>query len=211
MSGISLKAQNIIPLSLLVTIQLMTVYCIGYQGFDFSHLDFLQETSGVMVGVGVLAALLSYLLPAELKNSLVFMCWKNVLPGHRFIQLSENDARIESDRLMARVPNYDELRSDHTAQNSYWYREFYRPNIDKSEVASAHKSFLLYRDAAAVSTLLAVIFVVAKFVLTTKLSGVDIHSGWVFILAAVGFILAGNNTGHRLVTSAVAIGLCKQL
>jgi hypothetical protein len=209
MTGISLKAQNIVPLSLLVAIQLLAVYCLSYQVFNLDSLGILQETSGAMLAIGVLAGWLSYLLPADVKNSLVFLRWKNALPGHRFIQLSENDARIDTDDLRARVSEYDELSSDHKAQNSYWYREFYRPLINQSEILSIHKSYLLYRDAAAVSLIMAVLFTVVKLVLGPILSAVTFHSGWVFLVTLMGCILAGSNSGRRLVTTVVAIGLCK--
>ena len=209
MTGISLKAQNIVPLSLLVAIQLLAVYCLSYQVFNVDLLGFLQETSGAMLAIGVLAGWLSYLIPADLKNSLVFLRWKNALPGHRFVQLAENDARIDTDSLRARVSNHDELRSDQKAQNSYWYREFYRPLINQSEVLSIHKSYLLYRDVAAVSLIMAVLFTVAKLVLGPKLSAVTFHSGWIFLVTIAACIVAGSNAGRRLVTTAVAIGLCK--
>jgi len=209
MTSISLKAQNIVPLSLLVAIQLLAVYCLSYRIFNLDLLEFLQETSGAMLAVGVLSGLLSYLLPADVKNSLIFLRWENALPGHRFIQLSENDARIDTDSVKVSVSNYDELRSDQKAQNSYWYREFYRPLINQTEILSIHKSYLLYRDTAVVSLIMAVLFTVAKLVLGPKLSAVTFHSGWIFLVTIAGCIVAGSNAGRRLVTTAVAIDLCK--
>ncbi|ABC31708.1 conserved hypothetical protein [Hahella chejuensis KCTC 2396] len=210
MTSISLKAQNIVPLSLLVAVQLLAVYSLNYPVLDLNLLDFLKETSGVMLVIGVLAGWLSYLLPADLKNSLVFLRWKNVLPGHRFIQLCEDDARIDVEKLKARVPSFEELRSDHDAQNSYWYREFYRPLANQSEVASVHKAYLLYRDAAAVSLIMVALFSTAKLVLEPKLSDIAFYSIWIFCCTALGCVVAGSNAGRRLVTTGVAINLCKQ-
>lgn len=80
-----------------------------------------------MLAISVLAGWLSHLMPADLKNALVFIRWRNVLPGHRFIQLAEKDTRIDIDLFKERVTDYESLKSDNKNQNSYWYREFYRP------------------------------------------------------------------------------------
>ena len=40
----------------------------------------------------------------------------------------------------------DEMSEDE--QNAYWYNEIYRPVRNEPEVLQAHRSFLLFRDAA---------------------------------------------------------------
>ena len=205
MGGISLKAQNILPLTTLTAIQFLAVLLVNNKSLNVDQLASLQESGGVMLTIGALAGWLSYLLPADLKNALVFLRWKNALPGHRFLQLAENDTRIDVQALRAKVVNYDSLVSDHKAQNSYWYREFYRPVANQDEVASTHKSYLLYRDAAAVSLLCAVIFVLAKLLLAEFMAGIGVGSILVFGAAVLGFIAAAGNLGRRLVTTAVAV------
>ncbi|HCM1365027.1 TPA: hypothetical protein N2903_004343, partial [Vibrio parahaemolyticus] len=97
MAGLSLKAKNIAPLSVLVVIQLIAVTMVNRHTFDASLLDILKDTGGTMLAISVLAGWLSHLIPADIKNALVFLRWRNVLPGHRFIQLAEKDTRIDID------------------------------------------------------------------------------------------------------------------
>ncbi|WP_444922170.1 hypothetical protein ACJJID_07545 [Microbulbifer sp. CnH-101-G] len=209
MASLSLKTQNSAPLALLVLLQLLAVHCLNSASFDINLLTSIQKAGGVMLAVGALAGWLSYLLPVSLKNTLVFLRLRDVLPGHRFIQLSEADPRIDTQLLKEKVPGYEPLSSDHKGQNSYWYREFYRPVADQHEVTSTHKSYLLYRDAATVSLLCAAIFVLAKLLLTESMSAFELGSGAVFPLAALGFALAAGNAGRRLVTTTVAISMAK--
>ncbi|WP_445361905.1 hypothetical protein ACJJIL_10455 [Microbulbifer sp. EKSA005] len=209
MAGLSLKTQNSAPLALLVLLQLLAVHGFNSASFDINLLTSIKEAGGVMLAIGVLASWLSYLLPAGLKNTLIFLRLRNVLPGHRFIQLAEADPRIDTPLLKEKVPGYESLSSDYKAQNSYWYREFYRPVADQQEVAATHKAYLLYRDAATVSLLCAAIFVLAMLLLTESMSAFELGSGAVFPLAALGFALAAGNAGRRLVTTAVAISMAK--
>ena len=146
-------------------------------------------------------------MPAEVKSVLVFWRWSNVLPGHRFIQLSEKDRRIDTVLLKARVSEYDLLKQNNSEQNSHWYKEFYRPSNKQDEVASTHRAYLLYRDAAAVSFVSAFALLVAKQFLGEYLLEVSYQSLWVFVVAIAGFSIAARNAGNRLVTTAVAISL----
>lgn len=202
----SLKAKNIAPLSVLVVFQLIAISVVNHQTFDTSLLDILKDTGGAMLVISVLAGWLSHLIPADLKNALVFLRWRNVLPGHRFIQLAEKDTRIDIDLFKTRVADYESLKSDNKNQNSYWYREFYRPVTNQDEVASTHKSYLLYRDAAAVSLISAAILVLTKL-LGEYLSEVSYQSLWVFVVAIAGFSIAARNAGNRLVTTVIAVSL----
>ncbi|ELL4669641.1 hypothetical protein Q5V23_003507 [Vibrio fluvialis] len=207
MAGLSLKAKNIVPLSVLVVFQLIAISVVNRQTFDTSLLDILKDTGGAMLVISVLAGWLSHLIPADLKNSLVFLRWRNVLPGHRFIQLAEKDTRIDIDLFKTRVADYESLKSDNKNQNSYWYREFYRPVTNQDEVASTHKSYLLYRDAAAVSLISAVILVLTKLLIDIQMAQIGFNSVWVFAIAIIGFIVAARNAGQRMVTTAIAVRL----
>lgn len=207
MAGLSLKAKNIAPLSVLVVIQLIAVTMVNRHTFDVSLLDILKDTGGAMLAISVLAGWLSHLMPADLKNALVFLRWRNVLPGHRFIQLAEKDARIDIDLFKTRVVDYESLKSDNKNQNSYWYREFYRPVTNHDEVASTHKSYLLYRDAAAVSLISAIILVLAKLLIDIQMAQIGFDSVCVFGVAIIGFIVAARNAGQRMITTAIAVSL----
>ncbi|CAH1560041.1 conserved hypothetical protein [Vibrio rotiferianus] len=207
MMGISMKANNIVPLSVLMVVQFSVVSLVNQSAFDISYIDILKDTSGAMLAIGAVSGWLSHLMPTDLKNVLVFWRWNNVLPGHRFIQLSERERRIDTALLKARVYEFELLKQNNSKQNSYWYKEFYRPSNKQDEVASTHRAYLLYRDAAAVSFVSALAFLVAKQLLGEYVSELSYQSLWVFALAIVGFSIAARNAGNRLVTTAVAISL----
>ncbi len=210
MLGMSLKANNIIPLSVLMVLQLTAVSVVNKSEFDLTFIDIIKDTGGAMLVIGVIAGWLSHLLPAELKSVLVFWRWRNVLPGHRFIQLSEKDRRIDNVTLKVRVPEYEALKLNNSEQNSYWYKEFYRPSNKQDEVASTHRSYLLYRDATAVSFVSVFALLVAKQLFSEHLLEVSYQSLWVFVVAIAGFCIAARNAGQRLVTTAIAVSLVRQ-
>ncbi|WMN89093.1 hypothetical protein NI382_21535 [Vibrio parahaemolyticus] len=210
MMGISMKTHNIVPLSVLMVLQLTVVSVVNQSAFDITLLDILKDTGGAMLAIGAVSGWLSHLIPAELKSVLVFWRWRNVLPGHRFIQLSERDTRIDIDQLKLRVVDYESLKSDQNAQNSYWYREFYRPVTNHAEIASTHSSYLLYRDAAAISFVSMFALLVAKQVFSEPLLEVSYQALWVFVVAIAGFSIAARNAGQRLVTTTIAVSLAMQ-
>lgn len=207
MLGISMKDNNIVPLSVLMVLQFTLISLVNQSAFDISYADILKDTGGAMLVIGAISGWLSHLMPAELKSILVFWRWNNVLPGHRFIHLSEKDRRIDTVILKARVSEFDLLKQNNSEQNSYWYKEFYRPSNKQDEVASTHRAYLLYRDAAAVSFVSALALLVAKQFLSEYLSEVSYQSLWVFALAITGFSIAARNAGNRLVTTAIAVSL----
>ncbi|MEY8200153.1 MAG: hypothetical protein RPS47_12995 [Colwellia sp.] len=204
---VSLKTQNIAPLSTLVLLQLLAIIYISYGYLDKKLLSEINEAGGAILAIGSLAALMSYLMSAEMKSKLIFLRLNHALPGHRFIQLANADPRIEKKKFKRSVDNYDALVSDHVNQNSYWYNEFYRPVINHNVVASTHRSYLLYRDAAVVSLLLGITFAVAKLAFKPVMADLGYINLFVFSAAFGCFLLAGQNAGKRLVTSAIAIRL----
>lgn len=210
MMGISMKTHNIVPLSVFMVLQLTVVSVVNQSASDISLLDILKDAGGAMLAIGAVSGWLSHLIPAELKSVLVFWRWRNVLPGHRFIQLSEKDRRIDNVILKARVPEYEALKLNNSEQNSYWYKEFYRPSNKQEEVASTHRSYLLYRDAVAVSFVSMFSLLVAKQVLSEQLLEVSYQALWVFVVAIAGFSIAARNAGQRLVTTAIAVSLAMQ-
>ncbi|WP_232471694.1 MULTISPECIES: hypothetical protein [Vibrio] len=202
-----MKTNNIIPLSVLMVLQLTVISLVNQSAFDISYVDILKDTSGAMLAIGAVSGWLSHLMPPDLKSVLVFWRWNNVLPGHRFIQLSEKDRRIDTALLKARVSEFELLKQNNREQNSYWYKEFYRPSNKQDEVASTHRAYLLYRDAAAVSFVSAFALLAAKQFLGEYFSEVSYQSLWVFTFAIIGFSIAAKNAGNRLVTTAIAVSL----
>lgn len=207
MIKLSLKTQNIVPLSLLIIFQCALAFALALgNGEAFSEKS-ISPSSSVVVLVGALAGWFSFLLPAGIKNSLVFLRFSNALPGHRFIQLCESDPRIDNESMKIVIDNFLSLQMDQEKQNQYWYNKIYRPNVDNREVATAHKSYLLYRDAAAVSIIVISCLVVTSLIFPLVKAAISVGFIAVMAIFCIGFLVAANNAGKRFVTTTVAIFL----
>lgn len=144
--------------------------------------------------------LLSSLIPNQLKASLVFWRARFALPGHRaFSHHAHADPRIDPAKLLARISPYPvEARE----QNSAWYR-IYRAHRDDDAVLDANRRFLLFRDLAVVSLLLAVLLPFGIWAL--GLRSAVLPTLIVFIAQYVLSAIAARQAGIRLVTSVLAI------
>ena len=209
MGAVSLKTQNLVPLSALALLQLMTAYFVTQGKIDLSQFKSLASTGGSALALSVVTAWFSYLLPTDIKNSIVFLRIKCALPGHRFLKLSRADSRIDFELLKHRVADFDVLDNNPLRQNQYWYKEIYRPISNELEVASVHKSYLLYRDAAAISLISIIILGLTKILLPSITAVIDQKGLIIFVLFFIGFVVAANSTGRRFVTTSVAIYLSK--
>ncbi|SIT08105.1 MAG: hypothetical protein C9355_00795 [Thalassolituus maritimus] len=205
---ISLKAQNVVPLTVLVLLQVYLVLCLAQGALDLGGIISSMESASLMLLLNVVIVWLSYLVPADIKNGMVFFRVRNALPGHRFLSLMKSDPRIDVARIHA-IHDLSSLVSDESAQNSFWYQVFYKPNTARMEIKSAHKSYLLYRDACAVSLILCGVYCLVSWLSPAYLGGSDSLYGLVFIVFALGFALSANNTGKRMVTTAIALSTAK--
>jgi hypothetical protein len=148
----------------------------------------------------VLVLLLTSILPAELKAVLVFWRVRDVLPGHRaFSVYALKDPRIDVARLRAAVGEFPVLARD---QNSLWYRLFKQVETDPG-VAQAHRHFLLFRDLAALSLLLAIIAPLALYALAAGDVAVWLALA-LFGSQHLATALAGRFHGVRLVCNVLA-------
>jgi len=208
--AISLKAQNAVPLATLIIMQVYIVLALMSGTYDLDGLYLKVETVSAILVVNAVLLWISYWLPADIKNGLVFCRYKNALPGHRFISLIESDPRIDVHQVYAQY-DLSSLTNDENAQNSYWYRVFYKPNSSSIEILSAHKSYLLYRDACAVSMILFIAYCPLAWILSLYIDHTAIQYGLVFIIFAFGFCIAAQNAGKRMVTTAVAMSVAGSL
>lgn len=207
MTKLSLKTQNILPLSMLILFQCALAYALALSDSADLNDKLLTRASSVLLLMGTVTGWLSFLLPAGVKNALVFLRITKALPGHRFVQLCADDPRIDIEYLKSVTPEYEALTADPVKQNQYWYNKIYRPLVDNREVASAHKAFLLYRDAAAVSIILIVCMVVAGAFISSVRATQSVSFVMAMVVCCFGFLTAANFAGKRFVTTTVAIYL----
>ena len=113
-----------------------------------------------------------------------------------------------SDDLKRRWPRLFLHEMEDEEQNAYWYKEIYRPVRNEPEVLQAHRSFLLFRDAAAGLFLLLV--GILLWTVVGEVAPVQSVSGWSAVILAGLFLLvsqAARQSGDRMVANAVAVAL----
>lgn len=95
---------------------------------------------------------MSSVMPASVKAVFVFWRLRDVLPGHRaFSYHAMRDPRIDARELCRRIGTFP---ADPRAQNARWYQLFKQVEHEPT-VGPVHVQFLLLRDLAAMSLLLA--------------------------------------------------------
>lgn len=144
--------------------------------------------------------LLNTIIPQSFKHMLVFWRVKNVLPSHRaFSVYAEIDPRVSVSKLKQRVGEFPVEPRD---QQDTWFGIYQRHKADAA-VVDAHRSFLIFRDLAALSFLLA---------LTTPLLlcayGFGIASWSAFAIFGGQYLLAAvasRQAGGRLVCTVLSL------
>lgn len=140
------------------------------------------------------------LLGPDCKHRLVFWRWHHVLPGHRAFSIhAGRDPRFDVSALRKRVGKFPIQPRE---QNARWYK-LYKEVQDAAPVIDAHRSFLLFRDLASVSVLLAV-FVGAAFMIVglawQRTGAAVLILGIQYLLS----IVASRISAHRLVRNVLA-------
>lgn len=149
----------------------------------------------------VAVLLLTSLLPSEAKAVLVYWKLSDVLPGHRaFSVYAHEDPRIDVERVRAVVGAFPDSPRE---QNTLWYRLFKKVE-GNVEIAQAHRHFLLFRDLAALSLLLAAVVPVLLYLLSATLRAA------LFVAAVLGVqyvatAVAARFHGVRLVCNVLAL------
>jgi len=168
----------------------------------------LGEQVLVVAAITAFGGVLSNFLPNDVKHPLVYWRTRNVLSGHRCRSICKKDPRLIYDALKRRWPRLFADDMPTGEQNAYWYNEIYRPVRNAPEVLQAHRSFLLFRDAAAALFLLLVGIVLWKAV--GEAAPVQSVSNWSALILAGMFVLlsqAARQSGDRMVANAVAVAL----
>jgi hypothetical protein len=193
--GKSLKAQN-------------TGWLWSVTGLDATLLLALQQ-SAVSTGLPLRAALtsaapvivllLTSILPSEIKAILVFWRWHDVLPSHRAYSLHAlRDSRIDMEAL---TKNVGELPTAPRNQSSHWYKLYKAVETDVI-VSTAHRHFLLFRDLASMSLLLALVAPLALWFVSRQLA---VPAGALFAVQYAASAIAARHNGTRMVTNVLAL------
>jgi hypothetical protein len=115
--------------------------------------QFFYASLGVSCFIPVVVLLITLVLPQPLKAALVYWRIKNVLPGHRaFSKYALSDNRIDMAALQANVGRT--LPTNPQQQYELWDR-LYRRVRKEDAAAEPNRRYLLYRDMATISVLMA--------------------------------------------------------
>lgn len=159
-----------------------------------------------LAGAPALVLMATMLIPAEGKSAIVFLRIRNILPGHRaFSTYVPRDGRIDAQALRKNVGAFP---SDPKEQNKLWYRLYKKVEAEIS-VTQAHRHYLLFRDLAALSLLLALVSpAVLLFVgLEPSLAAISIG---LFIVQYVLSAIAARNSGVGFVCNVLALHSVKR-
>ena len=202
-----LKAQN--------RKSLYSIYVGTFVIVAIGHLDIdavSEMTTQVVKQVSLTAiiatfgAVLSDFLPNSVKHPLVYLRLRNVLPGHRCRRICERDSRLYLKDLEIQWPDLFILDMEETAQNAFWYKNIYLPVRNAPAVIQAHRSFLLYRDAASGLFILLLGLLlwrgIAVYISLPSLGGWSLG---LLVIVILVLCQAGRQSGNRMVANAVAV------
>jgi hypothetical protein len=209
MAFLSLKTQNLPTLALVIIAQVSVAYALSNPDFDWSAIEVFSPDTVVMALIMLAAALFSSLLPAAVKHQLIFLRLKNVLPGHRFLQLAEHDERIDLLRFRQQLMSLIQLNVTAEQQNRVWYQHIYHPHQNAPLVKGAHKAFLLWRDSLVLSLFTSLLLVVGVQTVPAIAEVFHQLSFLVSVIFALASGCAAHHNGKRMVTNAVVVWLLK--
>ena len=209
-TGKSLKGSNRWQLWLVVAGNALFLYgVVQANAIKLGGLRAIFSDAQKLIPLGfalVITTVLTGVLSADIKARLVFLRWRNVLPGHRaFSVYAITDPRIDPAALTKSIGS--DLPVNPVDQNRTWYR-LYRTIEGDPAVRQVHRDFLLLRDYAGLSALFIVFFGAGGLY--------AIHSVTVGLLYLVLLVLqylvvrqAAANYGIRLVTTVLALKAAK--
>lgn len=195
----SLKSKNTKYLAGVLAADTALFFAVAF-GANYGTSPAGLSTFGTTSALSLLATLvLSWIIPSDVKEMLVFWRVRHVLPGHRaFSKLMLTDERIDFDRLRASV---GEFPLDPATQNKLWYRLLKRHNADEG-IQETHQRFLCFRDAAGIS----IVLCVATPILATFLGATAFWVATIaFLVQYLVFVAVARNAANRLVVNVLAL------
>lgn len=158
--------------------------------------------TAVPAGLGlIMTGVLNAQLSAEMKSRIIFMRWRNSLPGcEAFSRYAKDDVRIDFSNIER---SYRPLPEEPREQNALWYR-LYKSVDSEPSVVQVHRAFLFTRDYACIALMLAVVLgAIGFFQIPSK----SIATIYFFVLVLQFFVAsqAARTHGKRFVTTVLAI------
>jgi hypothetical protein len=166
-------------------------------------ISLLKNLEGALpAGLGmVLTGVVNAQLSPEMKARVVFMAWRDPLPGCKaFTCHAQSDARVDVACLEL---THGPLPTAPREQNALWYK-LYKTIEQEPAVKQVHRAFLFTRDYTSLALMFALVLGTAGFTQIPSTRVAFIYLG----LLLFQFVLAGQaarNHGKRFVTTVLAI------
>jgi hypothetical protein len=203
--AISLKGQNSPGLYALMAANLALFYgIVQHDAILAGNWAEAARRIGEVVPAGIglaLTGVLNAQLPADAKARIVFLRWRDPLPGSQaFTVQGPSDPRVD---MAALERSFGPLPTAPREQNALWYR-LYKSVASEPAVTQVHRAFLFTRDYACLALFALFVLGVAGFVQTpSRVTAI----GFLAVLV-VQFLLArraARNHGMRFVTTVLAL------
>ncbi len=207
----SLKTQNI-PVIIVYVIFNFSIFFIIYKNgyFDIDSLqnifqEFSKKDGVFFILLPIILIIFQGILPAKIKEILVFWKIKNRLPGcQAFSKYLKEDNRIDKRKLMEK---YGKLPKKEEKQNKFWYKIYKEVSSDTS-IAKTHKDYLLTRELTILTIFFIFIFPIILFY-----NDINIKTLILFMIFLILEYLiiryASKNYAVRLVTNVMALASAK--
>lgn len=200
-----LKEQNRRQLWLIIAANAVVFYAAcQWSTFELSGIKAALTGAANLLPVSlavVVTTIANGILNSATKERLVFLRWKDVLPGHRAFSVhAKADPRIDFTRLQRACGN--KVPSDPKEQNSLWYR-FYLEVQDVPAVLQVHRDYLLLRDYTGLAALFLVGFGIAALFLVAPWKAFGVYFG-VLLLQLIVVRHAAATYGVRFVCTVPA-------
>lgn len=202
-SSKTLKGRNLAWLVATLVLDVLVLLVLAFHTAvqDLTPTAIAAVRTSLTVLLPIPALILSSLISADHKAILVFWRFKHPLPGARaFSVYAQADHRIDLAKLKKHV---GEFPVDPREQNARWYGLYKQVDSDPS-VVDSHKSYLLFRDIAAMSLLLVPILPVAMYFIGVDTMRILISAAW-FLGQYLVTALAARTTGTRFVQNVLAV------
>jgi hypothetical protein len=201
----SLKEQNRWQIWLIIAVNSVFLYgVVEANAIEIDGIRSIFTDTSKLVPFGlavVVATVLNGLLSANVKARLVFMRWRNALPGHRaFTQYIYSDPRIDPAAVQKVVGSA--LPVDPVEQNRVWFR-LYKTVENDPAISQVHRDFLLTRDYTGLALLFLLFYGGAGFYSIPSSKIATIYAVLLLIQCVV-VRQAAFQYGVRFVTSVLA-------
>lgn len=197
-----LKARNVAWIWAVIVADVLALVAVAFPSAAAPTASWFE--SGAYLGgasiAPVVVLLLTSLLSANSKAVLVFWRVRDALPGHRaFSEYAPKDPRVDMGRLRAALGDLPVAPHD---QNTLWYRFLKKLEV-LPNIAEEHRNFLLFRDLAALSFLLALVAPALLYFLGAGGEAIAISFA-LFAVQYIATVIAARNHGIGLVCNVLA-------